>query len=98
MSRFVQDLLSTQKEPKSILMLLEALWPEMIGRVGLNWMEYVARKGNSKVLTHYLTRTEGKDENAAELARGQCESLKGDNSEQTGQDMLDRIRAKEDDV
>ena len=79
-------------------MLLKALWPEMIDRVKFNWMKYVTRKGNSKILIHYLTRTKDKNENATELARDQCESLKGDNSEQTGQDMLDRIRAKEDDV
>ena len=74
MTDFIQGLISNGEDFESARILLEAQWPEMIGRVEFNWLEYVARPGNSEEMTQNVPRTECNEDNAAKLAKGEREA------------------------
>ena len=61
MTDFTLDLISKGEEPTSILIQLEAQWPQMVGYVDLSWLEHV-------------TQMVGKEDDDAALMKIECES------------------------
>lgn len=82
MTDFTQDLISNGEEPKSMRILLEAQWPEMIGRVELGWLEFLAEGGKSKASIRNITGVKEIKNNVAEPARGKCEASQREGNDQ----------------
>ncbi len=82
MTDFAQDLIDKREESTSIRILLETQWPELVGRVELDWLEHWVREGKPKGSTGNFTRMRGYQENAADLGRGKCKArTRGGNDE-----------------
>jgi len=50
MTHFTKDLLAKDEDPESIVLMLEADWPQMAGRVEVKWVEFCAWQGQSEEL------------------------------------------------
>ncbi len=65
MTDFTLDLISKGEEHTSILIQLEAQWPQMISYVDLSWLEHVTQRG----LVPTFTQMVGKEDDDAALNR-----------------------------
>ncbi|KAL9099829.1 MAG: hypothetical protein Q9163_004723 [Psora crenata] len=50
MTHFIKDLLANDEDPESILLLLEAEWPQMAGCVDVKWVKFCAWQGQLEEL------------------------------------------------
>jgi hypothetical protein len=72
MTHFTKDLLAKDEDPESIVLMLEAEWPQMAGRVEVKWVEFCAWQGQSEEL---IVEAE-EMENTAELGYDHCKKYK----------------------
>jgi hypothetical protein len=89
MTDFAQGLIDNGEEPTSIHILLETHWPELVGRVERDWLEYWAREGKPKELTENFTWMRGHQENAADLGRSQCKARTRGGNDQIARSIVD---------